>query len=604
MRLLVEREDEISAFVPEQWFSIHGLLEKDRTKFEIKYYGEEPNKKTDLVDEKLVNKIVTDVKGKTFEIVDIRKRERKQNPTPPFITSKLQQEASSKLGFSAKKTMMLAQRLYEGIQITDHGPSGLITYMRTDSVRTDPEVLGKLREYIEDSHGKDYLSSEPIIYKKKGKGKVQDAHEAIRPTSLEFTPESVRGDLEPDEFKLYEMIWNKFISSQMSPSIVDLTTIILKANGHFFKASGSVIKFMGHRKVYLESLAEKVSKKGHQEDEDDDKINAGAVGLLPEMSNGEEFVPVKDPESVEHWTSPPPRFNEAMLVKTLEEQGIGRPSTYASIISNIQDRGYVDKTEKRFLPTELGIVVCRMLIESFPDVMDVAFTANIEEFLDQIEDGDLKWKKVLRNFWKGFEGTLKKAKEEMKNLKRTLIPTGMKCSKCGDGEYMIKWGRNGQFLACSNYPECTSTEDFKKRLDGTIEILPKDYSEHKCAECGKRMVVKKGRYGRFLACEDYPSCKGTAPYMLNIQCPECKVGYYVEKRSRFGKTFYGCSSYPDCNNVVWTLPRKFDCPACGYPVMAQNETKRAGKFLQCPKCKHRVDLNETPYAEKDDSNDE
>ena len=318
-------------------------------------------------------------------------------------------------------------------------------------------------------------------------------------------------------------------------------------------------------------------------------------GLLPEIENGEEIKPKKAPEDVEHWTSPPPRYNEASIVKALEERGIGRPSTYASIISNIQDRKYVEKTENRFVPTELGIVVCKMLIESFPDVMSVDFTAKIEEMLDQIEEGDIKWKKVLKEFWGGFEKTLEKAKEEMKNLKKQEIPTGINCVKCKDGEYHIKWGRNGQFFACSNYPDCNSTQDFKKHLDGRLEILPKNFFRDNCPTCGKRMEVKTGRYGRFVRCEEYPNCETTLPYTLNVKCPECKVGNFAEKKSRYGKTFYGCSNYPNCSNAVWTTPYKFDCVGCGSSIMCFRETKKDGKHLQCPKCRHKVDWEETPF---------
>ncbi len=596
LRIIVEREDEVNAFIPEQWFSIHGEMEKDNTKFEIKYYGEDKGKKTDLTEESLTKKICDDVNGRPFNVIEVKKRERKQNPTPPFTTSKLQQEASNKLGFSTKKTMMIAQKLYEGIQLRDHGLQGLITYMRTDSVRTEPEALQAVREYIDGRYGKDFLPAEAIEYKKKGKGKVQDAHEAIRPTSLVFTPEEVRGDLEPDEQKLYELIWNKFVSSQMSQAIIDQTAVMFECEGHFFKANGSIIKFAGYRTVYLEAAAEKRSRRGGDEEEDSN-VNSG---LLPQIDEGETITPTITPASLEHWTSPPPRYNEASLVKELEEQGIGRPSTYASIISNIQDRGYVEKTENRFLPTELGIVVCRMLIESFPDIMDVTFTAKVEELLDMIEEGEIKYKKVLRDFWKGFEKTLERAKEEMKNLKKQQIPTGVHCLKCEDGEYHIKWGKNGQFFACSNYPECTSTEDFKKHLDGSYEILPKEYAKDPCPECGKRMVVKKGRYGRFLACEDYPICKGTLPYTLDVQCPECKVGKFAEKKSRYGKIFYGCSNYPDCENAVWSRPHAFDCESCGYPVMCEKTTKKHGKQLQCPKCRHTVDWADTPFATEDD----
>ncbi|WP_419168211.1 type I DNA topoisomerase [Halobacteriovorax sp.] len=602
LRIIVEREDEIKAFIPEQWFSIHGDMEKDGKLFEIKYYGETAKKKTELTDEEFTKKIVSDVKGKDFEVIDVKKRERKQNPTPPFTTSKLQQEAANKLGFTAKRTMMVAQRLYEGIATTDFGTVGLITYMRTDSVRTEPESLNALREYVKDQYGEKYLSPEPIEYKKKGSSKVQDAHEAIRPTSLEYTPNQLRGDLEPDEQKLYELIWNKFISSQMSQAIIDQTAVTYECEGHFFKANGSIIKFAGFRTVYMEAAAEKASRRGGNDDEDD---TAKATGELPLIDVGEKMKAKNGPNEVEHWTSPPPRYNEASLVKTLEEKGIGRPSTYASIISNIQDRGYVEKVENRFMSTELGTVVCKMLIESFPDVMDVAFTANVEKLLDKIEEGEIKWKKVLKEFWQGFEKTLEKAKEEMKNLKKQEIPTGIHCKKCEDGEYLIKWGRNGQFLACRNYPDCTSTFDFKKHLDGTIEILPKDWFRDPCPECGKRLEVKKGKYGRFVRCEEYPKCETTLPYTIDVTCPKCKVGKFAEKKSRYGKIFYGCTNYPDCETALWNEPKVYDCPACGFGVMGVKETKRWGKQLQCPECKHSVDWDTTPFAKEDEeSNNE
>jgi DNA topoisomerase-1 len=594
LRIIVEREDEVKAFIPEKWFSIAGVMEKDDTKFEFKYYGEQASKKTELIDEELVKKIVSDVKGKPYDVQEVKKRERKQNPTPPFTTSKLQQEGANKLGFTAKRTMMVAQKLYEGIQLTNHGMQGLITYMRTDSVRTAPEALESVRDFIKTKYGNDYLPAEPNAYKKKGSNKVQDAHEAIRPTNLLFTPDEVRGDLEPEQQKLYEMIWNKFISSQMTQAVIDQTTVSFENNGHFFRANGSIIKFPGFRTVYLEAAAEKRSKKGG---EDSDDVNDIKSGLLPIIEKDEKIKAQKDAIETEHWTSPPPRYNEASLVKDLEEKGIGRPSTYASIISNIQDRGYVEKIENRFLPTELGTVVCRMLIESFPDVMNVDFTAQVEGLLDQIEEGEIKWKKVLKEFWKGFEVTLEKAKEEMKNLKKQNIPTGIDCKKCEDGEYTIKWGRNGQFLACSNYPDCNSTVDFQKTLEGEITILPKNWFHDPCPTCNKKLEVKTGKYGRFVRCEDYPQCETTLPYTLKITCPECKVGKFAEKKSRYGKFFYGCSHYPNCENALWSKPYEHDCPGCGSSIMTYRETKREGKQLQCPKCKHKVDWDQTPFYE-------
>ncbi|PIP89378.1 MAG: DNA topoisomerase I [Bdellovibrionales bacterium CG12_big_fil_rev_8_21_14_0_65_38_15] len=592
LRIIVEREDEVKAFVPEQWFSIHGEMSKDKNAFEIKYYGETASKKDDLTDQKIVDKIVKDVKGKNFTVVDVKKRERKQNPTPPFTTSKLQQEAANKLGFTAKKTMMVAQKLYEGIQLRDHGMQGLITYMRTDSVRTEPEALQNLVDYVGKKYGKDYLPSEPHIYKKKGSNKVQDAHEAIRPTSLTFSPDEVRGDLEPDQQKLYELIWNKFVSSQMSQAIIDQTSVTFENAGHFFKANGSIIKFAGFRTVYLEAAAEKSQRRGGEDDESANDESDVKSGILPEIEKGESIKCSKDPAAQEHWTSPPPRYNEASIVKDMEEKGIGRPSTYASIISNIQDRGYVEKIENRFMPTELGMVVCKMLVESFPKVMDISFTAKIEEQLDKIEEGEINWKKVLRSFWNDFEITLERAKEEMKNLKKQQIPTGINCTKCDNGEYLIKWGRNGQFLACTNYPDCNSTHDFKKDLAGKIHILPKEFFHDDCPTCGKHLEVKTGKYGRFVRCEEYPTCDTTLPYTLNVHCPECKVGKFAEKKSRYGKFFYGCTSYPDCNNAMWAPPIEHPCKGCGYPIMIERETKRDGKHFQCPKCKHKEDRDD------------
>jgi DNA topoisomerase-1 len=602
LRVIVDREDLIKQFVSEKWFSIQGELEKKSINFEVRYYGEDQNKKTDLdgdSGEKLAKKIVADIKGKTLKAIEVKKKERRQNPTAPFTTSKLQQEAANKLGFTAKRTMMVAQMLYEGVQLRDHGLQGLITYMRTDSVRTEPEAMKSVRDYVKKKYGKDFLSSEEIVYKKKGTSKVQDAHEAIRPTNLEFTPDEVRGDLDSDQQKLYELIWNKFISSQMSPAVIDQTSVTFEGGGHFFKSNGSIVKFAGFRTVYLDSIAEKQNKK----DEENEESEEPKSGLLPDISEGEVFTQKKVVESEEHWTSPPPRFNEASLVKALEEDGIGRPSTYAAIISNIQDRGYVEKIENRFIPTELGTVVCKMLIESFPDVMDIEFTAKVEEMLDKIEEGEISWKKVLREFWKGFEVSLEKAKDEMKNLKKQSIPTGVHCRKCADGEYQIKWGKNGQFFACSNYPDCNSTEDFKKSLDGTLTIVEKVFATDPCPTCGKRMAIKKGKYGKFLACEDYPQCSTTLPFTIDVHCPLCKVGKFAEKKSRFGKLFYGCSNYPACSNAMWTKPFAYDCKACGHPVMGEKFTKKNGKQLECPKCRHRVDMSETPFHVKEDSGD-
>lgn len=588
LRIIVERELDIRAFEPEQWFSIHAKFKKDDIVFEGKYYGEESTKKTELTEEALTKKIVEDVKSGEFKIHDVKKRERKQNPTPPFTTSKLQQEAANKLGFSSKKTMMLAQKLYEGIPVLGAGPQGLITYMRTDSVRTEPSSVEAVREYIGEKYGKEYLPAQPNEYKKKGNNKVQDAHEAIRPTNLEYDPKSIEPDLTADELKLYSLIWNKFVASQMNQAILDQTTVTLESHGHYFRANGSVIKFPGFRLIYLEHKAEKASKRGGGEDDYDTPS-----GLLPELNKDEMVKSMNPPKEEEHWTSPPPRFNDASIVKELEEKGVGRPSTYASIVSNIVDRGYVEKVENRYHPTEVGEVVCQMLVESFPVEMEVSFTANMENMLDQIEEGDIKWTKVLKDFWKKFEVTLEKAKEEMKNLKKQEIPTDITCTKCNEVKFIIKWGRNGQFLACSNYPDCTGTEDFKRKPDGTLEIVPKKYFWDPCPTCNKRLIEKKGKYGRFVTCEDYPNCKTTLPFYFNVSCPKCKKGKFAEKKSRYGKIFYGCTSYPDCENAMWAKPVEHTCDNCQNPIMGRRTTKRLGEHLQCAECKNTIPIEET-----------
>ncbi len=593
LRIIVEKEDEIKAFVSEQWFSITAKLKEGNTVFEANYYGEEPNKKMELLDIKVTDKILADIKNKDFKVTEIKKRERKQNPSPPFTTSKLQQEAVNKLGFTTKKAMMIAQRLYEGVDVKGEGMQGLITYMRTDSFRTEPEALASLRKYLKGRYGDKYLSEEPIYYKKKGNAAVnaQDAHEAIRPTNLEFEPSKIKDSLSDDEFKLYSLIWNKFVSSQMSPAVIDQTTVTFDVNKHFFRANGSIIKFAGFRTVYIESAMERAKKRGGDDENEEESSNDAGSNLLPDLKEGQNVKPVEIPVSEEHWTSPPPRYNEASLVKELEEKGIGRPSTYAAIISNITDKGYVEKIENRLLPTELGIAVCRMLISSFPNEMDVQFTAKLEEQLDLIAEGDVKWTKVLKDFWTPFEKTLDKAKEEMKDLKKQEIPTGINCGKCADGMMNIRWGKNGSFLACSNYPDCNHTEDFTKSLDGKINIVEKKYHSDACPKCNKRLEVKTGKYGKFVRCEDYPKCDTTLPFTLPVHCPECKTGKFVEKKGRF-KFFYGCSSYPNCNNAMWDYPIQHVCPGCEYPVMGQRFSKRDGKFLQCPKCKHKVNLGD------------
>ena len=590
LRIFVERERQIRDFKSEQWFSIHAKFKEKNIPFEGKYYGETKNKKINLIDEKKVKKILSDVKDGTFSIEEILKKERKQNSAPAFTTSKLQQEASYQLGFSSKKTMMMAQRLYEGISVMGGDLQGLITYMRTDSVRTDPSAIDAVRKYIGSKYGRDYLPATANQYKKKGRVKAQDAHEAIRPTSLQFEPELIRPDLTNDEFKLYSLIWNRFVSSQMSQAIIDQTTFILQAKGHYFRSNGSVVKFPGFRTLYLETKEEKKSQTGKMKEET-------ASGLLPELASGQTIKSLEHPYSEEHWTAPPPRYNDASIVKELEEKGIGRPSTYASIISNIVDRHYVEKTENRYHPTDLGEVICEMLQESFPREMDIGFTADMEEKLDLIEEGHIQHLKVLKGFWKEFEITLDRAKEEMKNLKKQEIKVDVMCTKCKEHHFVIKWGRNGQFLACSSYPDCNGSQDFIQKPNNVIELVPKEYFWENCPKCNHRLIVKNGRYGRFLACEEYPKCDMTLSYYLDIKCPSCKKGNFAEKKSRYGRTFYGCTRYPECNHAMWMPPVAHQCPECRSPVMGKKRTKRLEDHLQCPECKTVVKEEDIIHGE-------
>ena len=448
LRLVVDREAEIKAFVPEEYWKIEGLFSKDGIDFSARFFkfnGKDP----ELPNRAAVDQALKTIQTGTWKISSIEQKERARKALAPFITSRLQQDASRKLGFSAKKTMTLAQKLYEGIDLGDLGTHGLITYMRTDSVRIEPAALTSVREFILNEYGKDYLPAEANVYK--SKKSAQDAHEAIRPTSLEFTPDRVKGFLDKDEHRLYLLIWNRFVASQMTQSIADQTAVDIvtqdkQGQEYQFRATGSVIKFPGFTAVYAE-------------DKDDTEEDSRAL-KLPKIKEGD-TVDIKEANPTQHFTQPPPRFTDASLIQDLEEKGIGRPSTYATILSNLQDREYVEKRENRYYPSELGTVVTELLIKSFPEVMDAKFTADMENQLDQIEEGEADWKKILTKFWKPFEKTLAKAKIQMKDIKRQEVKTDVICDRC-QHTMVIKWGKLGSFLACSNYPECKNTQDFKK----------------------------------------------------------------------------------------------------------------------------------------------
>ena len=553
LRVIVEREDAIKAFIPETWFTIIVKFNKDNVKFSSEYFGPNMTKKQELNKKEDADDVLAKIKDKNFSIAKIDTKEKEQKPTPAFTTSKLQQEASVKLGFDAKKTMQVAQKLYEGISLRDKGQTGLITYMRTDSVRTEPDALVAVREHIKATYGDEFLPEKAIEHKDKKAGNVQDAHEAIRPNYLDLKPDDIKKDLTEDEYKLYNLIYQKFVASQMMSAILEQTVVMLECEGSFFKTTGTVVKFEGYKKAFNDLKEEKKSKKGEESDEAD--------AVLPKLAIPEELTPTEAPKVSEKSTTPPARFNEATLVKELEDRGIGRPSTYAAIISSITGRAYVEKEKNRFKPSDLGDQVCRALVLHFPREMDVDFTANVENTLDKIEEGTVNWLTFMKEFWLNFDGALKKAAVEMKKTKVEDVKysTGIKCLVCSDGEYVVRKGKNGEFLACSNYPVCTSTQQVGKDAAGKIIIGEKKKFELKltekmCPKCGNAMVLRKSSKtgAEFYSCSTYPKCNGTLPLNSSgIKCPQCNKGEISERTSKAGKKFWGCTNFPDCKNVYW-----------------------------------------------------
>ncbi len=602
VRIVVEREAEIAVFKPVEYWTISADVEGQNPPPFTARLARVDGKKAELSNGEEARKVTAELKASQLVVEKVERKERRKNPLAPFITSRLQQEGARKLRFTAKKTMALAQRLYEGLELGDEGAVGLITYMRTDSTRLSDDAVAEARDYIAEKYGKEYLPDEKVEYRSK-KG-AQDAHEAIRPTSMQYDPETVRrllsaaadGNQEKlrdaeDHVRLYTLIWNRFVACQMKPAVYDQTTVDIAAGRHGLRASGQVLKFAGYTAVYTESS------------EETGEADEGALNL-PELIEGETLRVHKiDPE--QHFTQPPPRFTEASLVKELEEKGIGRPSTYANILSTIQDRGYVEKREGRFHPTTLGTKVNELLIESFPDIMDVTFTAQMEEGLDHVEEGTADWQRLLTNFYSPFKIDLEKAVVHMRDLKREEIPTEHKCEKCGS-PMVIKWGRNGEFLACSGYPECKNTREFSRREDGTVEIAPIPTTDEKCETCGAPMLVKRGRFGEFLACSRYPECKTTRPISLGVTCPRPNCGgFLTEKRSRRGKVFYGCSNYSKtgCDFVLWDRPVAEKCPQCGAAFLVKRENRRGSGRIRCVKegCGYAQDIGSPEAAGDGDS---
>ena len=547
VRLISDREREILAFVPVEYWSLTATLQPQTTKkmpFDAalsQYQG----KKIELKTKDETDKVLTDLRNATYRVGKVKKSERQRKPYAPFITSTLQQEAARKLGYSSKRTMMVAQQLYEGIDLgNDGGTVGLITYMRTDSTRVADEAQAAAKQYIAATYGPEYAPERFNIYK--SKNSAQDAHEAVRPTSVYREPEAIKQHLNPDQYKLYRLIWLRFVASQMKPAIMDVVTADIEANGYTFRATGSTIKFDGFLRVYTEG------KDDVNQVDDDEKPP------LPPLMEGQ-ILDLLKLLPKQHFTEPPPRFSEATLVKGLEEQGIGRPSTYASIISTIQDRGYVELKEKRFYPTDLGFVVTDLLVKHFPRILDAHFTSEMEERLDSVEDGKQDWVELMREFYGPFAITVADADKDMEKFARAV---DMVCPNCGS-PMVEKFGRFGKFLSCSNYPECKYIHK-EAPVEGA-EAPPQVVSEIPCPNCGKLLVEKRGRFGTFLGCPGYPECKyihKAAPKTMGVKCPECKEGDIVEKRSRTG-AFYGCSRYPDCKMTLSGQPLERPCPVCG-----------------------------------------
>ncbi len=655
LRMVVEREREIEKFIKTEYWTVNAnLTAKLPPAFDARLWkiGEQTVKtsgfdqdvkKTEILigNEEQAKEIVAEAEQQSYVVSDVTTKERKRNPVPPFVTSKLQQEASRKLGFAVKKTMMLAQKLYEGVELGAEGSVGLITYMRTDSTRVSDAALNEVRDFINGQYGENYLPEKAVHYRSK-KG-AQDAHEAIRPTDVARTPEAVARFLNKEELKLYRLIWQRFVASQMMPAIFDQTTIDINAGRFIFRATGSVQKFDGFLKVYQEGRDEKT-----EEDEE-------AERKLPLVEKGEALkLNAIAPE--QHFTEPPPRYTEATLVKALEEKGIGRPSTYAAIMTTILDREYVEKHEGRFHPTALGTTVNDLLVASFDDLFNETYTARMEEELDEIEEGKLKWTAALHEFYEKFAKDLKNAESQMRAAKQQAIPTDEICENCGS-QMVIKFGRFGQFLACSNYPECRTTREIAKpstasaeagseagtaNASSTTDASGADAGEEaeECDLCGKPMALKRGRFGQFLGCTGYPECRNIrkiaksgavapAPVPLDETCPVdgahlvrrhgrfgefvscsnypkctyikrettgvacprpgCK-GELVVKKTKRGKAFYGCSEYPKCDVVYWDKPVSEVCPQCNAPFLLEKTTKKEGTMLICAKeeCGYRA----------------
>lgn len=569
VKLIVDREREIEAFQKEEYWNINLHLQVTPPPFLARLYKYDGslvvNREAEGRERFFIRtsedaaRIAGQIEKQNLSISKVEKKERKKSPYAPFTTSTLQQEAARKLRFTAKKTMALAQQLYEGIELGGEGSVGLVTYMRTDAVRVAAEAQQWAREYVEKRFGKEYVPEKPPFYK--SKSGAQEAHEAIRPTDMNRPPEAIKPFLSKDLFNLYALIWNRFVASQMGPARLEQTTFIIgnPEKTMEIRASGTVVRFDGFLALYTESK---------------DEIEEEEGGLLPQLKAGDalELIEIKP---TQHFTQPPPRYTEATLVKMLEERGIGRPSTYATILSTVQERKYAHKAEGRFMPTELGIIVNDFLVERFPELIDIGFTARMEDELDGIEDGKMKWVEVVKDFYKPFSHDLSEATKTIGKIKPADIPTDIMCEKCGM-PMVIKWGRHGRFMACSGYPNCKNTRPLEGEGNENIPVI----THEKCGICGSSMVLKSGRFGKFLACSRYPECKTTKPLSTGVKCPEDK-GDIVERRTKKGKAFWSCNNYPKCKFAIWYKPIPMKCPHCGADFLFEKRDKTGQTILFC-----------------------
>jgi DNA topoisomerase-1 len=559
VRIVCEREREIQNFDAEEYWSLTATLKGKNSPVSfdaklMKWKG----KKVKMANEGEASAIKKALENVLYSVSKIVQQEKQRHPFPPFITSRLQQEAYRKLSFSAQKTMRIAQKLYEGLDLGEMGMIGLITYMRTDSVRVSTEALQQVRGWIKGHFGDAFLPPKPNIYKSR-RG-AQEAHEAIRPTSIDLEPENVKIYLDKDQWALYKLIWDRFVASQMLSAIFSQTTFEIKADDAVFTATGTVPVFQGFTALYMEG--------------EDNQENENGEKKLPSLSEGE-IMELLGLMAKQHFTQPPYRFSEATLIKELEEKGIGRPSTYATILSTIKEKGYVQLERGKFSPTELGFVVNDLLVVNFPDVFDIEFTAQMEENLDKIEEGQRDWIDTLKEFYSPFQKDLEMAKISMRDVKREKIPTDAICDRCGS-KMVKRWGKRGYFLACSSYPKCRYTREVEGNEENQVE------TEARCEKCGNPMVIKNGKFGRFLACSNYPTCKSTRSLDTGVQCPQegCD-GILVERRTRKGRTFYSCTNYPRCTYALWDKPIPEKCPQCGFSFLIEKQGK-GGVTKRCP----------------------